>query len=160
MRLVSIWYALLIIGWIAPGATSLALSSASVTVRQQAINEEKQLPASKPNPDAAGIYHMGDGVIGPEVAYAPDPEFSDKARKKRLGGTCIVSLVVDADGNPHNVRVVQSIATGLNKKLQSAAISLDENAVKAAQQYRFKPATYQGKPVPFEVKIEVAFRFY
>jgi len=39
-------------------------------------------------------------------------------------------------------------------------MGLDEKAVEAVKQYKFKPATLQGKAVPVEVNIEVNFRIY
>src|ERR1700749_2913836 len=93
MRSVSTWYLLLMICWSAPDATSLALSPASMTVGQQATKEENQLPAPRPNPDADGIYRAGDGVIAPKVILAPNPEIPEKARYKKLKGTCVISLV-------------------------------------------------------------------
>jgi protein TonB len=37
---------------------------------------------------------------------------------------------------------------------------LDENAVKAVQQYRFKPAMEGGKPVLVEVNVLVNFQMF
>jgi periplasmic protein TonB len=37
---------------------------------------------------------------------------------------------------------------------------LDEKAVAAVKQYKFKPATREGRPVPVEVNVEVDFRIY
>ena len=116
-------------------------------------------PPSSPNPDASGIYHGGKGVTPPLLIYSVDPEFTDKARKKKFVGTCVLSMVVDTNGTPQNVQVVESIASS-NPKLQSAAKGLDENAIKAAKQYRFKPGTYQGKPVPVEIKVEINYRIF
>ena len=39
-------------------------------------------------------------------------------------------------------------------------MGLDENALKAVTKYRFKPAMFDGKPVPVKIKIEVNFRVY
>jgi protein TonB len=39
-------------------------------------------------------------------------------------------------------------------------MGLDKKAVDAVKQYRFKPATLQGKAVPVEVNIEVTFGIY
>jgi hypothetical protein len=86
-------------------------------------------PASGPNPDAEGVYHAGAGVTPAHVIYSVDPEFSDKARKKKLGGTCVIGMVVDTRGTPQDVHVVQSLAEGVAPKLRSAAQSLDEKAV-------------------------------
>ena len=96
-----------------------------------------------------GIYHVGGGVAAPLLIFAPDPEFSDEARRAKFQGICVVSLVVDAQGNPQRVQVVRHLGMGL-----------DQKAVDAVNQYRFKPATLQGKPVPVEVNIEVTFRIY
>jgi periplasmic protein TonB len=96
-----------------------------------------------------GLYHVGGGVSAPQLIFAPDPEFSDEARRAKYQGVCVVSLVVDAQGNPQRVQVVRHLGMGL-----------DEKAVEAVKQYKFKPATLQGKPVPVEVNIEVNFRIY
>jgi periplasmic protein TonB len=96
-----------------------------------------------------GLYHVGGGVSAPQLVFAPDPEFSDEARRAKYQGVCVVSLVVDAQGNPQRVQVVRHLGMGL-----------DEKAVEAVKQYKFKAATLQGKPVPVEVNIEVNFRIY
>jgi protein TonB len=96
-----------------------------------------------------GLYHVGGGVSAPQLIFAPDPEFSDEARRAKYQGVCVVSLVVDAQGNPQRVQVVRHLGMGL-----------DEKALEAVRQYKFKPATLQGKAVPVEVNIEVNFRIY
>ena len=96
-----------------------------------------------------GLYHVGGGVSAPQLVFAPDPEFSDEARRAKYQGVCVVSLIVDAQGNPQRVQVVRHLGMGL-----------DEKAVEAVRQYKFKAATLQGKPVPVEVNIEVNFRIY
>jgi periplasmic protein TonB len=96
-----------------------------------------------------GIYHPGGGVSAPQVIFAPDPEFSDEARRAKYQGICVVTLIVDAQGNPQHVRVVRPLGMGL-----------DEKAVKAVRQYKFKPAVFQGHPVAVEVNVEVNFRIY
>ncbi|MBV8630951.1 MAG: energy transducer TonB [Silvibacterium sp.] len=96
-----------------------------------------------------GLMRPGGGVSAPQVIYSVDPEFSDEARRAKYQGICVVSVIVDAQGNPRNVRVVRPLGMGL-----------DEKAVEAVRQYKFKPAYYQGHPVPVEVNIEVNFRIY
>jgi TonB family protein len=95
------------------------------------------------------VYQVGRGVSAPELVFAPDPEFSDEARRAKFQGACVVSLVVDAKGNPQRVQVIRHLGMGL-----------DQRAVDAVKQYKFKPATLQGKPVPVEVNVEVTFRIY
>jgi len=117
-------------------------------------------PSSRPNPDASGVYHAGPGVSAPQAIYTVDPEFSDKARKKKLGGTSVIGMIVDPSGTPRDVHVVQSLAEGVAPKLRTTAQSLDVKAVEAVKQYKFKPATYEGKAVPYELKVEINFRIY
>ncbi len=155
--------ALLLIGL---GLTS-SDSSGSAKLMPKVAQQKALIPdgankqdAATPNPDASGVYHVGNGVTAPQAIYSVDPEFSDQARKKKLGGTCIISMVVDATGTPQDVQVSKSIASTVGPKLQSAAKGLDENAIKAAKQYRFKPGTYQGKPVPVEIKVEINYLIY
>ncbi len=96
-----------------------------------------------------GTYHVGGGVSAPQLISAPDPEFSDEARRAKYQGVCVVSLIVDAHGNPQRVRVVRPLGMGL-----------DEKAVEAVRQYKFRPAMMQGRAVPVEVNVEVNFRIY
>jgi TonB family protein len=72
----------------------------------------------------------------------------------------VVGLKVGADGLPNDVRVVHSAAEGVKPKLRKAAASLDEKALEAVRQYRFKSGMYQGKPVPVALTIDVNFHIY
>ncbi len=81
--------------------------------------------------------------------FAPDPQYSEKARQAKYQGVCVISLIVDEQGNPMRVQVVRHLGMGLDKK-----------AVEAVKAYRFKPAMRFGKPVAVEVNIEVNFRLY
>jgi periplasmic protein TonB len=96
-----------------------------------------------------GIMHLGGGVIAPVLIYSPDPEFSDEARRAKYQGICVVGLVVDALGNPQDIHIVRALGMGL-----------DEKAMEAVHQYKFKPALYKGKTVPVLINIEVNFRIY
>ena len=96
-----------------------------------------------------GLFHIGGGVSAPSLIYSVDPEFSDEARRAKYQGICVVTLIVDAQGNPQRVRVIRPLGMGL-----------DEKAVEAVRQYKFKPAMYQGKAVPVELSVEVNFRIY
>ena len=116
--------------------------------------------APRPNPDASGKYHVGDGVSVPRLVFAPDPENTAKASRKQLRGRLVVSLTVDAAGKPHDVRVLHSLAEGVSKKQRPIALAQEENAIKAVKEYRFEPAEFQGKPVPVETTVEIKYRIY
>jgi protein TonB len=96
-----------------------------------------------------GVMQVGKGVSEPKLIYSVDPEFSDEARRAKYQGVCVVSVIVDAQGNPQHVHVARSLGMGL-----------DEKAVEAVKQYKFKPAWYQGHPVAVEIDVVVNFRIY
>lgn len=101
--------------------------------------------ASSPQRGSLQAQTMNDPVL----VWAVEPRYTKEARKVKLQGFCVVGLTVGVDGNPQNVHVVRCLGMGL-----------DENAVDAVKQYRFKPATENGKPVPMAVNVEVNFRLY
>ena len=96
-----------------------------------------------------GVYHVGGGVKAPVVLYSVDPEYSEEARKAKFAGNVMVDLIVDEQGRPTHVRVVRG-----------AGLGLDERAVEAVRQYRFKPATKDGRPVKVDMDIEVNFQIF
>ncbi len=95
------------------------------------------------------IYHVGGDVSAPRLIFAPDPQFTEKARRAKYQGVCVISTLVDAQGKPTRVQVVRHLGMGLDKK-----------AVEAVKQYTFTPAMRFGQPVAVEVNIEVNFRLY
>jgi TonB family protein len=99
--------------------------------------------------DPQQIYHVGGDVTAPKLVYVPDPEYTEQARRAKYQGVCVISTVVDAQGNPTHVQVVRQLGMGLDNK-----------AVEAVKQYKFEPGMRLGKPVAVGVKIEVNFRLY
>ncbi len=96
-----------------------------------------------------GLRRIGGGVSAPVVLFAPEPEFSEEARKAKVAGNVLVYLQVDASGHPTHVRVLRGIGLGL-----------DEKAMEAVRQYKFKPATENGRPVAVEMNVEVNFQIF
>ena len=85
-----------------------------------------------------------------------NPEFTEKARKRKINGNVTIQFIVDTDGHVRDAHVIKSSAENMtNKKDLEVAHMLDQEAVQAATQYRFKPATFQGKPVSVEARVEV-----
>jgi protein TonB len=91
----------------------------------------------------------GNGVKAPVLIFAPSAEFSDEARRNKYQGVCMITVVVDAQGVPHNPVVVQRLGEGL-----------DEKALEVIPRYRFKPGLKDGRPVPTRITIEVNFRLF
>ncbi len=125
--------------------------------RPQTPPQSKATP--RPNPDASGIYHVGDGVTAPKLIYSVAPEFSEKARKRKLAGATTLSFIVETDGHVRDIRVTKSCADAFNdKKDREAALTLDQQASRQPVNTRFEPAQYKGKPVPVELSVEINFQ--
>ena len=93
------------------------------------------------------IYHIGEqGVTPPRVLSKTEPAYTDEARNAKIEGVVVLSVEIDTDGFPPNIQVVRSLDDGL-----------DQSAVAAVQQWRFKPGEKDGKPVRVAVKVEVNF---
>jgi TonB family protein len=100
-----------------------------------------------PPAQIARIFKPSDGVTPPKPIYTPDPEFSEEARAAKYDGTCVLSLIVGADGRPYDIKVSRALGKGL-----------DEKAIEAVRQWRFKPAMKEGEPVSVVINVEVQFR--
>ena len=96
-----------------------------------------------------GLRTIGGGVSSPVLIFKVDPEFSEEARKAKFMGNVVVNLVVDPNGMPQNVHVVRGVGMGL-----------DQKALDAVKQYRFKPAKENGKPVAVQLNVEVDFQIF
>ena len=89
------------------------------------------------------------GVTPPKVIYAPDPDYTEAARKNKLQGIVAVHLNLAADGTPHDMRVVRALSP-----------DLDIKAVEAVGKWRFAPATKDGTPFATPLTVEVVFRLH
>ena len=108
----------------------------------------KKGPGYGPGDDGAYSPGVG-GVTAPKPIYNPAPNYSEEARKAKLQGTVMLSLVVDAHGNPTDIHVVKSLGMGL-----------DESAMEKTRTWKFTPGTRNGVPVPVLMVLEVTFRLF
>jgi protein TonB len=117
-----------------------------------AVHAQTQPPASvglanNPNfGEGEGAFRVGGAVSAPVAISAPNPQYSEEARKAKIQGTCVLSLIVGRNGIPRNIRVVSGLGYGL-----------DEKAIEAVKTWRFKPSQKNGKPVPVQTNIDVEF---
>ena len=96
-----------------------------------------------------GVRQIGGSVLPPSWMHKVEPEFSEEARKAKVGGNVLVYMIVDANGHPRNIKVLRGLGMGL-----------DEKAIEAMQQSTFHPATENGKAVPVELQVEVNFQIF
>jgi TonB family protein len=99
--------------------------------------------------DTPGAYKVGGGVSPPVPLNQVKAKFTDYARRKKIQGSCLISVIVGANGRPLNPKVTKSLDPGL-----------DSNAIEAVNKYRFKPAMKNGVPIPVMITVEVNFRLY
>jgi TonB family protein len=96
-----------------------------------------------------GPYSVGNGISPPIPIYKPEPAYSEEARKAKYQGTVVLWIVVDAQGNVTDPKVVRPLGLGL-----------DEKALETVRTWKFKPALRNGTPVPVRVIVEVSFRLF
>ena len=95
------------------------------------------------------LFRVGGGVKPPRAVYAPDPGYPEYARKKKLQGTVTLRVIVTEEGRAESILVWRSLGNGF-----------DELAAAAIRTWKFEPATFEDKPVPVIVNVEVNFRLY
>jgi TonB family protein len=91
-------------------------------------------------------YRAGNGVSAPVIARKSEPAYTEEARQAGVDGTVRVSLVVDSEGNPTNLKVTRPIGFGL-----------DEAALGTVAEWKFKPGMKDVVAVPVQTTIEVNF---
>lgn len=86
-------------------------------------------------------------ITTPSLLHEVKPRYTPEALKARVKGMVTLGCVVQTDGACGDIRVTKSLDDA----------GLDREAIKALEQWRFKPGTRGGKPVPVEVSVEMAF---
>ncbi len=108
--------------------------------------------AAMMQPLGGGIMDQMMSGIGGEIDQKPQaitrvaPRLPSTLGRQRLVGSVDVEFVVDAQGRVQSPRVVRSFNTLLN-----------EHVLKAIRQWRFKPASRGGKPVPMKTRMPFKF---
>jgi TonB family protein len=118
------------------------LSDRALTIRKEHVRE---MQAGEPAVGAA--YKPGEGITAPVAMKRQEPAYNDVASFLKIEGTAVLRVIVDAQGLPRDIALVQSIGYGL-----------DENAVTAVRAWRFKPGTSGGDAVPVILNVDVDFR--
>jgi TonB family protein len=95
-----------------------------------------------------GEYRPGNGVTLPRVIREVKPQYTADAMRAKIQGTVLLEAVVMPDGSVGRVEVVRSL---------DSVFGLDQEALKAARQWRFVPGSRLGAPVPVVVTIELTF---
>jgi len=118
-------------------------------MHNRAMDARKAARGTVPKPldIGGGVYRVGGGVSAPQLVYKLEPEYSDEARAAKFQGTVTVYVEIGPDGIARNARILQGLGLGL-----------DEKALDAINQWKFKPGMKDGAPVTVAATIEVNFR--
>lgn len=130
------------------------------TTRLTADGVPSCLEESKSGSLPEGVHRAVGDVTPPIPTKAPEATFSKESRNyarsvmkaqhiKRFEAKSLVGMTVDANGLPQNLCVLNEMGHGF-----------DRRAFDAVSEYRFKPATLHGKPVPVHLVVEVTFALW
>jgi len=81
-----------------------------------------------------------------EVLFKPRPAYTDEARHLHVEGEVLVEVTFTATGRLVVRRVVRGLGHGL-----------DESALRAAQQIKYKPALRDGEPYDSTALVHIVF---
>lgn len=84
----------------------------------------------------------------PRLLREVKPQYTADAMRAKIQGTVLLECVVNTDGTVGRIDVLRSLDRNFG---------LDQEAVKAARQWRFAPGVRQGQAVPVLITIELTF---
>jgi len=90
---------------------------------------------------------VGGSVKAPVPIHRVEPGYTESARRARIEGVVILEAIIDKDGAVHDVRILKPLPEGL-----------DEEAIAAVRQWKFRPGTKDGQPVPVIFTLTIKFR--
>ena len=105
------------------------------------------VPDAPPAPAPSGPIFVTGDVQKPEKVRDVQPQYTEIARKARIQGVVILQTIIDKNGDITDVQVLKGLPMGLT-----------EAATEAVKQWKYKPATLNGKPVAVYFNLTVNFQ--
>jgi TonB family protein len=119
-----------------PGASCGSLESARQVLAAQPV------PERTPNSNDKQI-------TPPQKIKGVDPQYSERARRNRIEGIVVVTLILKEDGTPTYMFVSRSLDS-----------DLDRNAIDAVRRWQFTPAMRDGHAISSWINVQVNFHLY
>jgi TonB family protein len=113
------------------------------SVQQSGFGDAAAAAHNAPKTQVAAVPH----TTPVEVISKPTPVYTEEGRRLKIEGEVVLMVSFEAAGRVRVVQVVQGLGHGL-----------DEAAVHAAEQIRFKPATRDGQPSDSTAKLHIVFQ--
>lgn len=120
-------------------------SSGSATVRQAGFGDA-DVPAP-PTVQSRPAVQTAAKMVPAEIISKPVPTYTPEARAQRIEGEVLLEVIFEATGKLRVLRVVRGLGHGL-----------DDAAVRAAEQIRFKPALKDGQPSDSTAVVHIIFQ--
>jgi TonB family protein len=128
--------------------------AAYIQVRTARLPESLLAAMSSPGAAAAATAVRNVRLVSPEpsavppeiIEYTTPPLYSEDARQRAVEGVVVIRARIDADGRVSRPYVISGVGFGL-----------DQNAVVALRQWRFRPASRGGQTFAADVQVEIEF---
>lgn len=128
----------------------------SGTFGETTVSQPAQADSPRPTPapesasdrDGRDVYDPGNGVTMPSPTRRVDPAYTQEAVRRKIQGAVLLTCVVRPDFTVSDIVVVRSLDT---------AYGLDQEAIKALEQWRFTPGRRNGRYVPVRITVEMTF---
>jgi protein TonB len=95
---------------------------------------------------ASGPQRVSAGTIAKQAISRPVPVYPETAKADKVQGAVVLSVIINKEGVPTDIRVHK----GLRK-------DVDESAVTAVRQWRWKPYVLNGEPVAVQSSVTVNY---
>ena len=132
------------------------------SLAQPRLLQENPTPTAAPPATEAGkpdVAKVGKGVSTPILIHWVEPKIPQIAQKTDLFGTVLVNCYIEPDGTTSNVHAVRiTVDKTMDPINELAAKGLEDNAVDAVKQYKFKPSRKDGRPVRTELNVAIKFK--
>jgi TonB family protein len=113
------------------------------TVRQSGFGDAETAAVASLQPKQ----DLAPQIMPAEVTFKPNPAYTDEAKQLRIQGEVLLEVVFESSGKLRVLRVIRGLGHGL-----------DEAAVRAAEQIRFKPALRDGQPADSTAVLHIVFQ--
>jgi TonB family protein len=124
--------------------------SPAIVLLDGSVLEPREIPdltAQALAPPSASV-PLPPGATPPRPLQQVRANYTSEALRRKITGSVLIQGIIGLDGTFQSLRIVRSL---------DSVYGLDDEALKAARQWRFAPGMKDGQPVPVEITIEISF---